>query len=268
MLAVKNVYKSFGGIKALNGVSLKVETGSIVGLIGPNGSGKTTLFNVISGFYSRDSGEIYFKGERIDDFPPYEIAMRGLSRTFQISKAPRRMTVLENMFLAYKEQIGEGVLSALFRWGQISKQERVNLEKALTILELTGLKNSSNEYAGNLSGGQQKLLSLSRMMVADSDLILLDEPTAGINLTLVAELMKLIKHFQVKENKTFFIVEHNMRVISEICDMVYVLDSGKNIAKGEPEKIQKDEKVLKAYLGTVKEDSREKKAMLNETDGS
>jgi ABC-type branched-subunit amino acid transport system ATPase component len=167
------------------------------------------------------------------------------------------MTVLENVLLAYKGQIGEGVFGALFRGGRISKQEKVNLKKALSILELLGLRNSRNEYAGDLSGGQQRLLSLSRILASGPELILLDEPTAGINLTLVTELLKLIKHFQVEESKTFLIVEHNMRVISEICDMVCVLVSGKDIACGESEKIQKDERVLKAYLGAVQGDSKE-----------
>ena len=257
MLVVKDIHKNFGGVKALRGASLKVERGSIVGLIGPNGSGKTTLFNVISGFCPKDSGQVHFKGEKIDHLPSYEIAMRGLSRTFQISRVPRGMTVLENMLLAYKGQIGEGVFGALFRGGRISKQEKVNLKKALSILELLGLRNSRNEYAGDLSGGQQRLLSLSRILASGPELILLDEPTAGINLTLVTELLKLIKHFQVEESKTFLIVEHNMRVISEICDMVCVLVSGKDIACGEPEKIQKDERVLKAYLGAVQGDSKE-----------
>jgi len=164
---------------ALKAINLRVEENSITGLIGPNGSGKTTLFNVISGFCPKDSGQVHFKGERIDHLPSYEIAMRGLSRTFQTSRVPRGMTVLENMLLAYKGQIGEGVFGALFRGGRTSKQEKVNLKKALSILELLGLRNSRDEYAGDLSGGQQRLLSLSRILASGPELILLDEPTAG-----------------------------------------------------------------------------------------
>lgn len=248
ILSVKNVCKKFGGLKALDRVSLEVEENSITGLIGPNGSGKTTLFNLISGFYTRDSGEIYFRGERIDGLYPYEIAVRGLCRTFQISKAPDRMTVLENMLLTPKEQTGEGLMNILFRYGQIVREERANLKRALSFLELVKLKELSNEYAGNLSGGQKKLLTLGRILMAGPDLILLDEPTAGVNLTLVKDLLETMKNLRDKEGKTLFLVEHNMKVISSICDKVYVLDFGRKIAEGKPEEIQRDERVLEAYL--------------------
>jgi len=248
MLKVKDIHKSFGGLKALDGVSLGVQGGSITGLIGPNGSGKTTLFNIISGFYTKDSGEIYFKGERIDGLPPHKIAMKGLCRTFQISRIPERMTVLENMLLAPRGQIGEGMMNALFRYRRISSQERANLRKALDLLELVELADLRNEFAGNLSGGQRKLLALARVLMADPDLILLDEPTAGVNPTLTMSLLKVITDLRDKEGKTFFLVEHNMKVISDICDKVYVLDFGRKIAEGTPEEIQKDEAVLQAYL--------------------
>lgn len=248
ILSVKNVCKKFGGLKALDRVSLEVEENSITGLIGPNGSGKTTLFNLISGFYTRDSGEIYFRGERIDGLYPYEIAVRGLCRTFQISKAPNRMTVLENMLLTPKEQTGEGVMSILFRYGRIVREEKANLKRALSLLELVKLKELSNEYAGSLSGGQKKLLTLGRILMAGPDLILLDEPTAGVNLTLVKDLLETMKKLRDKEGKTLFLVEHNMKVISSICDKVYVLDFGRKIAEGKPEEIQRDERVLEAYL--------------------
>ena len=248
ILSVKNVCKKFGGLKALDRVSLEVEENSITGLIGPNGSGKTTLFNLISGFYTRDSGEIYFREERIDGLCPYEIAVRGLCRTFQISKAPNRMTVLENMLLTPKEQTGEGLMNILFRYGQIVREERANLKRALSLLELVKLKELSNEYTGNLSGGQKKLLTLGRILMAGPDLILLDEPTAGVNLTLVKDLLETMKNLRDKEGKTLFLVEHNMKVISSICDKVYVLDFGRKIAEGKPEEIQRDERVLEAYL--------------------
>ena len=248
ILSVKNVCKKFGGLKALDRVSLEVEENSITGLIGPNGSGITTLFNLILGFYTRDSGEIYFREERIDGLRPYEIAVRGLCRTFQISKAPNRMTVLENMLLTPKEQTGEGLMNILFRYGQIVREERANLKRALSLLELVKLKELSNEYAGNLSGGQKKLLTLGRILMAGPDLILLDEPTAGVNLTLVKDLLETMKNLRDKEGKTLFLVEHNMKVISSICDKVYVLDFGRKIAEGKPEEIQRDERVLEAYL--------------------
>lgn len=249
MLIVKDVHKSFGGLKALNGVSLEVESGSITGVIGPNGSGKTTLFNVISGFYPKDKGEIYFKGRRIDGLPPHKIAKMGLCRTFQISQIPQKMTVLENMLLAPQGQLGEGILGALLRYRQVARQERAYLRKALSLLELVGLLDWGNEYAGNLSGGQKKLLSLARVLMADPELILLDEPTAGVNPTLIRDLLEVIGRLQDEEGKTFLVIEHNMKVISSICDRVYVLNFGEIIAEGTPEEIQQSERVLQAYLG-------------------
>ena len=247
MLSVKRISKSFGGLKALNRVSIEVESQSITGLVGPNGSGKTTLFNVISGFYTKDSGEIVFKGEKIDGLSPSERAKRGLCRTFQVSKAPAKMTVLENMLLAARNQIGEGITGALFKWRGVSSMEKVNFKKAMELLELVRLKELGNEYAGNLSGGQKKLLALARALMADPQLVLLDEPTAGVNPTLTLELLEIIKDLRKKE-KSFLIIEHNMKVISAICERVYVLDFGEKIAEGTPEEIQRNEKVLKAYL--------------------
>lgn len=256
MLKVIDVHKSFGGIKALDGVSLEVERGSITGLIGPNGSGKTTLFNVVSGFYPKDAGEIYLKGERIDELPPNEVAGKGLCRTFQISQAPEKMTVLENMLLAPKGQMGESLWNALFGKKRVMHQERHNLEKALYLLSSVELIDLSNEYAGNLSGGQKKLLTLGRILMADPEIILLDEPTAGVNPTLTKSLMRLIEDLR-KGGKTFFFVEHNMKVISDICDKVYVLDFGRKIAEGTPGEIQQNEEVLEAYLsGSSREWSR------------
>jgi neutral amino acid transport system ATP-binding protein len=247
MLSVKRISKSFGGLKALNRVSIEMESQSITGLVGPNGSGKTTLFNVISGFYTKDSGEIVFKGEKIDGLSPSERAKRGLCRTFQVSKAPAKMTVLENMLLAARNQIGEGITGAMFKWRGVSGMEKVNFEKAMEQLELVRLKELGNEYAGNLSGGQKKLLALARALMADPQLVLLDEPTAGVNPTLTLELLEIIKDLRKKE-KSFLIIEHNMKVISAICERVYVLDFGEKIAEGTPEEIQRNEKVLKAYL--------------------
>lgn len=249
MLTIKNVEKNFGKLRALDGVSLDVESGSIVGLIGPNGSGKTTLFNVISGFYERDRGEIYFKGERIDGMPPNEIVKKGVCRTFQVSKAPEKLTVLENMLLSAKNQIGEDPFSAVFHRWRVSRSEKANLDKAIKLLEELQLTHLKNEYSGNLSGGQKKLLSLGRIFMLEPALILLDEPTAGVNPTLTQNLLTAIKALRENENKTFFIVEHNMRVISDICDKVFVLNFGKKLAEGTPEEVQRNEQVLGAYLG-------------------
>ena len=255
MLKVKNVYKSFGGIVALDGVSLNVEPNTITGLIGPNGSGKSTLFNLISRFYNKDRGEIYFKGKKIEGIEPYKVAMLGIGRTFQISEVPEKMTVLENLLLAPKNQLGEGIFSVFLHHLKIKKENEKLLKNAYDILEVIQLYNLRNEYAGNLSGGQKKLLSLGRILMSDPALLLLDEPTAGVNPTLVKDLMVAIKNLRDEKGVTILLVEHNMKVISEICDRVIVLDFGKKIAEGTPEEIQRNEEVLEAYLsGSSKRD--------------
>jgi branched-chain amino acid transport system ATP-binding protein len=253
MLSIRNLEKNFGNLRALDGVSLEVEADSIVGLIGPNGSGKTTLFNVVSGFYEKDGGEIYFKGESIDSLTPDGIAKRGLCRTFQIAKAPEKLTVLENMMLAAKNQIGENPFTALFKRAGVSKLEKTNLNRAMDLLEVLQLADLRNEYAGDLSGGQKKLLSLGRVFMLNPDLILLDEPTAGVNPTLTMDLLKVIRELQKREGKSFFIIEHSMKVISSICDKVIVLNFGKKIAEGTPGEIQQDKEVLEAYLSGASE---------------
>ena len=248
MLRLENVHKSFGGIVALHEVSFHVETRSITGLIGPNGSGKSTSFNVISGFYTKDRGEIYFQGKKIEDIEPYKIAMMGIGRTFQISEAPEKMTVLENLLLAPKNQAGEGIFDVFLHPKKIQQEDRRHLKNAYEILELIQLHDLRNEYAGNLSGGQKKLLSLGRILMSDPMLILLDEPTAGVNPTLIKDLIVAIKNLRDEKGKTILLVEHNMKVISDICDRVIVLDFGKKIAEGTPKEIQRNEKVLEAYL--------------------
>jgi ABC-type branched-subunit amino acid transport system ATPase component len=249
MLTIKNLEKRFGSLKALDGVSVEVEDDCIVGLIGPNGSGKTTLFNVVSGFYEKDGGEIFFKGERIDGLPPNKIAKKGLCRTFQVSKAPEKMTVLENMLLAAEHQTGEDPFSALFMRSRVQKSENANLARAMELLDMLQLSQLKNDYAGDLSGGQKKLLSLGRVFMLKPDMILLDEPTAGVNPTLRVQLMEAIQRLQKMEKSTFFIIEHSMKVISSICDKVYVLNFGQKIAEGTPEEIQQNGQVLDAYLG-------------------
>jgi branched-chain amino acid transport system ATP-binding protein/neutral amino acid transport system ATP-binding protein len=238
MLVLKDVKKNFGSLQALAGVSLRVASGYITGLIGPNGSGKTTLFNIISGFYTKDNGEIHFKGEKIDGLTADKIAKKGLCRTFQIAKAPEKLTVLENMLLAANGQRGEDPFGALFKRYTVSKIETKNLHRAMELLTMLQLVDLKNEYAGNLSGGQKKLLSLGRVLIQDPDLILLDEPTAGVNPTLTNDLLETIKILQEELKKSFFIVEHNMKVIANLCDMVFVLNFGKLLAEGTPEEIQ------------------------------
>lgn len=260
MLKIKNLYKSFGGISALYGVNFEVEPSTITGLIGPNGSGKSTFFNVVSGFYAKDSGEIYFMGKKIENLEPYKIAQMGIGRTFQVSEVPEKMTVLENLLLAPKNQTGESLGGVFIHPLKIKKENETFLKKAYEILELIKLYDLRNEYAGNLSGGQKKLLSLGRILMADPALILLDEPTAGVNPTLIKDLIVAIRKLKDEEGKTILLVEHNMKVISEICDKVVVLDFGQKIAEGTPQEIQKDTRVLEAYLSG----SSKKKAFRHE----
>ena len=247
MLTIKNLVKRFGSLRALDGVSLEAEGDSIVGLIGPNGSGKTTLFNVVSGFYEKDGGEIFFKGERIDGLPPNNIAKKGLCRTFQVSKAPEKMTVLENMLLAAEQQIGEDPFSALFMRSRVKKSENENLARAMELLGMLQLSELKNDYAGDLSGGQKKLLSLGRVFMLKPDMILLDEPTAGMSIDETRQMIKLID--AVTAGKTLVIIEHDMEVVFTLADIVTVMNYGTVVTSGKPEEIRGDRRIKEIYLG-------------------
>lgn len=222
--------------------------GSITGLIGPNGAGKTTLFNLLSNFIRPDKGEVFLDGQPIHQLPPYQIALKGCVRTFQVARVLSRLTVLENMLLASPGQTGENFLKVWFQGAKIRQQEQENRAKALDILDSIGLGEKAHDYAGALSGGQRKLLEIGRALMTEPKLILLDEPAAGVNPTLIGQISDHIIEWN-RQGITFLIIEHNMDVIMSLCHHVWVLAEGTNLADGIPSEIQKNERVLKAYLG-------------------
>jgi branched-chain amino acid transport system ATP-binding protein len=247
-LEVRQVEKHFGGIHAVDGCSLAVSRQSITGLIGPNGAGKTTLFNVITGFYKPDGGEIWFNQTRVDGLPPHEIARKALCRTFQIPRELKEMTVLENLMLVPGHQAGEKIWNTWFFPGRVRAQEREIRRKAEEVLEFVELIHLKDEYAKNLSTGQKKLLELARTLMADPEMILLDEPGAGVNRSLMKKLVENI-HTLRSLGKTFFVIEHDMNLITELCERVIVMSKGKELAVGTFEEIKADDRVIEAYLG-------------------
>jgi neutral amino acid transport system ATP-binding protein len=249
ILEVEGVVKRFGGVRAVDGATLDVREGSITALIGPNGAGKTTLFNVMTGFYRGDAGEVTFSGHPIIRRPPYAIARLGMVRTFQITKALSKMPVIDNMMLAAGDQSGERLLNVVFRPAAIRRREKEVREQAGELLELFNLEPLADEYAGTLSGGQRKLLELARALMTKPRLLMLDEPMAGINPTLGRRLLDHMQRLRAEEGMTFLFIEHDMEVVMGHSDRVIVMAEGKVIGAGEPEEVRRDEKVIDAYLG-------------------
>jgi branched-chain amino acid transport system ATP-binding protein len=249
LLEVKHLAKRFGGLKAVDGCSLGVEQGTITGLIGPNGAGKTTLFNLITGHLKPDGGHIHFQGREITGLPPHRIFKNKIYRTFQITREFSQMTVLENLMLIAENQAGEKIWNTWFNSSRVRRQERENQEKAHAVLEFVELIDLKNEYAGSLSGGQKKLLELARSMMADPDLVLLDEPGAGVNPTLMKKLMLNIEKLCTDKGITFLLIEHDMDLVMHLCNPVIVMSEGKKLAEGTAAQIKQNESVLAAYLG-------------------
>ncbi len=249
LLDVKGVTKSFGRLLAVNDCSLEVNKGTITALIGPNGAGKTTLFNLISGFCRADEGKVLLCGKRIDHLQPHQIFHKGLIRTFQISRELERMTVLENLMLVPGNQAGEWIWNVWFRPWRVARQEGVIMSMALKTLEFIELYHLKDEHAGNLSTGQKRLLEIARTMMADPEVILLDEPGAGVNPTLLNKIIGYIRYLHEK-GKTFFIVEHNMDLVMNLCEPIIVMNAGSILAQGAASEIRQDKRVLSAYLGT------------------
>lgn len=249
LLEVQAVTKSFDGLRAVNECSFSVRRGTITGLIGPNGAGKTTVFNLITGFLKPTSGAIVFRGERVDRLPPHRVFSKGIVRTFQIPRELKMMTVLENLMVVPTAQSGEALFASWFLPLRVARQEREIRDKALKVLEFVNLWHLRNEYASNLSSGQKKLLELARTLMCDPQMILLDEPGAGVNPTLMKSLVTLIERLRDESGITFLLIEHDMDLVARLCDPVIVMSSGEKIAEGKPEQVVRDERVLEAYLG-------------------
>jgi branched-chain amino acid transport system ATP-binding protein len=249
LLHVESVVKRFGGIHAVDGATLGVRNREIAALIGPNGAGKTTLFNVITGFYRGDRGSVTFQGEQIFQRPPYEIARRGMVRTFQITKSLAAMPVIDNMMLAAADQPGERLRGAIFRPAASRRREAEVRDQAIEMLELFNLAKLADDYAGTLSGGQRKLLELARALMTRPKLLLLDEPMAGINPTLGGRLLDHMQRLRHEEGVTFLFIEHDMEVVMNHADRVIVMAEGRVIASGQPDEVRADQTVIDAYLG-------------------
>lgn len=250
LLVAKALSKSFGGFKAVNQASLTVHQGEIVGLIGPNGAGKTTLFNIVSRFLPADSGTILFKGEHIEKLPVYLVPRRGLVRTFQISRVFSRLTVLENLCFAAPAQFGESLWQAFVGPRRMAREQRLLREKAHELLAYFRLQHMADQYAGSLSGGQRKLLEMARALMTNPDMLLLDEPMAGVNPALKEQLLDHILD-QRSRGRTFLIVEHDMDMIMRISDRVIAMAHGEIIADGPPTQVARNPRVVDAYLGAT-----------------
>ena len=249
MLEIKDISINFGGIKAVDKASMTIEEGQITGLIGPNGAGKTTLFNVIAGNLKPTYGQVSLLGEDITALPDYELFHKGVLRTFQLAHEFSNMTVLENLMVVPGQQTGESILNTWFKREQIKIEEEVIKEKALEVIKFLNLNHLTYELAGNLSGGQKKLLELGRTMMVDAKIVLLDEVGAGVNRTLLNDIADTIIKLNKEKNYTFFMIEHDMSFLSKLCDKVIVMTEGSVLLEGSIKEVIQNEEVIEAYLG-------------------
>ncbi len=249
ILDISNLSKSFGGLSAVKNCSLKIKRGSITGIIGPNGSGKTTLFNLIAGSLKPNSGKVFFNNENITGVESYDLFSKGILRTFQIAQEFSNLTVIENLMMVPPNQSGENLINALFKRRKFKNEEDQIRQKAYEVTEFLNLKHLANELAGNLSGGQKKLLELGRTMMVDSKLVLLDEVGAGVNRTLLKELGTAILRLNKEKGYTFCMIEHDMDFISMMCNPVIVLTSGSVLFEGTSDEVKSNELVIESYLG-------------------
>jgi branched-chain amino acid transport system ATP-binding protein len=253
VIDVQNVSKRFGGLRAVNNCSLRVERGSITGLIGPNGAGKSTLFNLVAGNITPDTGKIIFDGQDVTGLKPHQLFHRGMLRTFQIAHEFSNMTALENLMMVPSAQPGESLVTTWFMPGVVNTAERAVRQKALDVIDFLKLGHVKHELAGNLSGGQKKLLELGRTMMVDAKVVLLDEVAAGVNRTLLQDLAANIERMNQELGYTFFVIEHDMDLIGRLCDPVIVMAQGEKIAEGPMSEIRANPEIIEAYFGAPAE---------------
>ena len=250
MIVVENLHKHFGGVQAVNGATLSIQPGSITGLIGPNGAGKTTLFNVIAGLYQPTSGKVFLDGEDITGLKPHELFHKGVLRTFQLAHEFSTLTVRDNLMMVPPNQAGESLMNTWFKPGLVKAHEEEVRAKADEVIRFLEIEHVAEEFAGNLSGGQKKLLELGRTMMVDAKIVFLDEVGAGVNRTLLHKIGDAIIKLNEERSYTFCLIEHDMEFVARLCDPVICMAEGTVLAEGTIDEVKNNEQVIEAYLGT------------------